>query len=457
MTEIKSDDMIKPAPALATPRPPKSGRGLAGFALLIALAAVIGGGYLWYLWQQDQASQASRLSAAIKQATAPRDVEVQSLKTQLQQLQELQALKPSLEEARTTIAGLAGNVQPLKDALELQKGENTVLKDQMKLLRENQDLEKAELQKRKQEMAKEIAQQQGQLVQLSEQSKNLQLTTNGLAEQLDALKMAITKGGDINAFPLAEVEYLLRLADTKLRIERNVSSALVALQTAQQRLKSVDESALTPIQTMIGESIGHLRGVKLPEISGLAHKLVEMEEQVKNLPIKINSEVPDIKNKIKPGTKVTINDDPEQPWWDRTGEAVWNQFKSIVVIRRARSDAPPLIGVEEEFFLRQNLQLTLESMRAALLRGDAQSYQDSLKLVHTWLNAYFDSQDSQVTTFKSELKALEIIDFNPYIPDLTGLNKAFQDIMSQRQPIRAIQKAVTNTAEPTPTGREVHP
>lgn len=456
MTDIKSDDMIKPAPAPATPRPPKSGRGLAGFALLIALAAVIGGGYLWYLWQQDQASQASRLSAAIKQATAPRDVEVQSLKTQLQQLQELQALKPSLEEARTTISGLAGNVQPLKDALELQKGENTVLKDQMKLLRDSQDLEKAELQKRKQEMAKEIAQQQGQLAQLSEQSKNLQLTTNGLAEQLDALKMAITKGGDVNAFPLAEVEYLLRLADTKLRIERNVPSALVALQTAQQRLKSVDERALAPIQTMIGESIGHLHGVKLPEISGLAHKLVEMEEQVKNLPIKINSEVPDIKNKIKPGTKVTISDDPEQPWWDRTGEAVWNQFKSIVVIRRARSDAPPLIGVEEEFFLRQNLQLTLESMRAALLRGDAQSYQDSLKLVHTWLNAYFDPQASHVTTFKSELKALEIIDFNPYIPDLTGLNKAFEEIMSQRQPIRAVQKA-TATAEPIPTNRETHP
>jgi uroporphyrin-3 C-methyltransferase len=456
MTDIKSDD-IKAAPApIATTRPPKSGRGLAGFALLIALAAALGGGYLWYLWQQDQASQASRLSTAIKQATAPRDAELQSIKTQIQQLQELQALKPSLEQTRTTITGLAGTVQPLKDALELQKGENTVLKDQMKLLRENQDLDKAEIKKQKQELAQDLAQQQGLLAKLGEQSKNLQLTTNGLAEQLNILKIAVTKGGDINAFPLAEVDYLLRLADTKLRIEHNVPSALVALQTAQQRLKSVDESALAPIQTMIGEAIGHLSGVKLPEVSGLAHKLVEMEKQVKSLPIKINSEVPDIKNKIKPGTNVTISDDQEQPWWDRTGEAVWNQFKSIVVIRRVRSDGPPLIGVEEEFFLRQNLQLTLESMRAALLRGDVQSYQDSLELINTWLGSYFDPQDSHVTAFASELKALKTIDFNPYIPDLTGLNKAFQEVMSQRQPIRAVQKAAVTT-EPTTTGREVHP
>ncbi|MCK7577855.1 MAG: hypothetical protein MZV65_20130 [Chromatiales bacterium] len=40
---------------------PKSGRGLAGFALLIALGAAGGSGYLWYLWQQEQAAQAGRL------------------------------------------------------------------------------------------------------------------------------------------------------------------------------------------------------------------------------------------------------------------------------------------------------------------------------------------------------------------------------------------------------------
>ena len=34
--------------------------------------------------------------------------------------------------------------------------------------------------------------------------------------------------------------------------------------------------------------------------------------------------------------------------------------RDIVVIRRVRSDAPPLIAMEEEFFLRQNLRLELE-------------------------------------------------------------------------------------------------
>ena len=64
----KSTDLAKPTPAPAPP--PKSGRGLAGLALLIALGAAGGGGYLWYLRQQDQAAQANQLEQAIKQAIA---------------------------------------------------------------------------------------------------------------------------------------------------------------------------------------------------------------------------------------------------------------------------------------------------------------------------------------------------------------------------------------------------
>ena len=93
--------------------------------------------------------------------------------------------------------------------------------------------------------------------------------------------------------------------------------------TAQQRLKAVDESSLAPVQTMLGEVIGSLRGVQLPDFSGLAHKLVEMEKQVGALPVKIDSGVPDIKNRVKPTADVAVSEDAERSWWDRTGEAVW--------------------------------------------------------------------------------------------------------------------------------------
>ena len=451
------NDLAKPFPATT----PKSGRGLAGFALLMALGAAGGSGYLWYLWQQEQATQASRLDAAIKQAISQRDPEFQALKTQVQQLQGFKAtidqLRAENQEIKSQILGVTGDVQPLKNTMELQKGESELLKSEMKLLRESYDTHKALTQKQKEEMDARLEEQLGHLIKLDERYKDLQLTNNGLSESLDTLKVAVTKGGDVNAFPLAEVDYLLRLADSKLKLERNVAAARLALDTAQQRLKAVGENSLASVQTMLGEAIGSLRGVQLPDFSGLAHKLIDMEKQIGTLPVKIDSGVPDIKSRVKPTANAAVSENAEQPWWDRTGEAVWNQFKDIVVIRRVRSDAPPLIALEEEYFLRQNLQLELESTRAALLRGDAQSYQDSLDLATTWVSTYFDTEAPSVAAFQNELKALRTVQFNTYIPDLTGLNQAFQEALARRQPIRAVRKPPMVTTEPQATGQEANP
>ena len=462
MTEKKSDNgnakappavktpSVEPAP---TPVPPldarpasksKSGRGVAGFALLVALGAAGGSGYLWYLWQQDQTAQAGRVDQSIKKAIAQRDPEFQALKTQVQQLQ---GLKAGLDQARSAnqelkeqLLGLAGDLQPLKNAMELQKGENEILKGELKLLRESHDAYKTGVQQQAAELDKKIQEQQDRLAKQDEQLKNLRLSHGGLSEQLETVKTVASQGGDVNAFPLAEVDYLLRLADAKLKLERNVAAARLALDVAQQRLKAVNESAMASVQTMLGEAIASLRGVQLPDLSALAHKVAEMQKEIGGLPVRIVSGVPDIKNRVKPAASVAVSDDTERSWWDRATEAVWNQFKDIVVIRRVRSEAPPLIAMEEEFFLRQNLRLELESMRTALLRGDAEAYRDSYDLVLDWTQTYFDPQDERVAAFLAELKALQAVEFNPYIPDLAGVNQAFREAMSQRQPIRSISK-----------------
>ena len=439
-----------PAPAPA----PKSGRGLAAFALLVALGAGGGSGYLWYQGQQDQATQTTRLDQAVKQAIAQRDPEFQALKSQIQQMQ---ALKGGLDQLRADnqalkeqLLGLTGDLQPLKNAMELSKGEVDIVKGEIKLLREGQDSHKSTVRQQKEQLDTALREQETRLGKLNEHIQNLQLSHNGLAENLETVKTVASQGGDVNAFPLAETNYLLRLADVKLKLERNVPAALLALEAAQQRLKTVNESGLAPLRTMLGEAIASLRGVKLPDFSGLAHKMIELEKDADTLPLKLDSGVPDIKNRVKPAAGVTVSDDASRSWWDRATEAVWNQFKEIVVIRRERSEAPPLIAREEEYFLRQNLRLELEGMRMALLAGDATAFQDSYQLARDWVEKYFDGQDPRVGALLAELQALQAVQFNPYIPDLTSLNKAFNDFMSQRQPIRAMRQAPATTAVAPP-------
>ncbi|HRX69693.1 MAG: uroporphyrinogen-III C-methyltransferase [Gammaproteobacteria bacterium] len=446
-----------------SPPAPKSGRGLAAFSLLIALGAAGGSGYLWYLWQQEQATQTSKLDQAVKQAIAQRDTEFQALKTTIGELQALKGpidqnkeavgqLRTEDQNLREKLLGLTGDLQPLKNALELQKGEAEVVNNEIKLLRESHEAHKSSTQKERRTLDEKIQEQQTLLAQLSEHLQNLQLSHNGLTDHLETVKMIASKGGDINAFPLAEVDYLLRLADTKLKLERNVDAARLALSAAQQQLQTVDEKGLAPVQTMVGEAIASLRGVRLPNITALAHKLVEMETQVNGLPLKLNSDTPDIKDRVKPANTVALSDDAERSQWDRISEAVWNQFKDIVVIRHQRTEAPPLIAPEDEFFLRQNLRLELETLRTALLRGDAQTFQDSYNQVRDWTERYFDVDDQKVGAFLAELQGLQAVQFNPYIPDLAGLRKAFQEFITQRLPIRAMRpaSAASVTAQPAP-------
>ncbi|MCC6136741.1 MAG: uroporphyrinogen-III C-methyltransferase [Candidatus Contendobacter sp.] len=449
----------KPAPPVPVPpAAPKSGRGVAWLALLVGLGAGGGSGYLWYLWQQDKVVQADQLKAAIKQAIDQRDPAFKALEAQVK---ELQALKAGIDQVRTEnqnlksqIIGLTGDLQPLKNAMELQKGESNVIKSEIKLVREAQTAHQTTLEQHKTGIQTQWQEQQTRLAALDTQIKNLKLSHSGIADNLETVKTVAAQGGDLNAFPLAEVDYLLRLADAKLKLERNVPTARLALDVAQQRLKAVNERSLDSVQTMLAESIASLRGVQLPDIVGLAHKLADMETEVSGLPVKIDSGTPDVKNRFKPAATVAVSTDAQRSWWDRSTEAVWNQFKDIVVIRRVRSEAPPLIAMEEEFFLRQNLRLELESMRMALLRGDAQSYQDSYSLVRQWTETYFDVQDARVTAFLSQLQALQTVQFNPYIPDLAGLNKAFNDALTRRQPIRAVLKTPAVAADPQPAVTE---
>ncbi|MCC7220685.1 MAG: uroporphyrinogen-III C-methyltransferase, partial [Candidatus Contendobacter sp.] len=234
MTDKKPDNDTllpdaKPAPALlakadakpatAAPRvapAPKSGRGVAWLALLVGLGAGGGSGYLWYLWQQDQAAQADRLKTAIKQAIDQRDPAFKALEAQVK---ELQTLKAGVDQVRTEnqniqgqILGLTGDLQPLKNEMELYKGENQVIKSEMALVREGQAAHQTTLQQQKEALDRQLQEHQGQIAQMDTQIKNLKLSDSGLAENLETVKTVAAQGGDLNAFPLAEVDYLLRLA-----------------------------------------------------------------------------------------------------------------------------------------------------------------------------------------------------------------------------------------------------
>lgn len=428
----------------APPKPPSGGgKGLAALALLIALGAAGGSGYLWYMENQKSKArddQAAALDARLKSALGPINTEVVDMKEQLASHQSTaETLASGARALQGNLATVQGDLQTLKAGLETQKGDAQVWKQQLQTLQDQAKALQAQSTTLEKQIADQAQSQKADLAQLATRTQNLQLAQRGLLSTLDSVKEVAARGGDINALPLSEVEYLLRIANYKLELEQDVEAALNALTVAQKRLQAIGEEDFNGVLKMMDENIASLRGVQLPDRSALAHKIVEIESRLENLPLSSNVQLTDLKDKIKPKIgEGEIDLAAEEDWLTRFGNAAMLQLKDILVIRNERSSGPPLIAAEEKYFLVENLRLQLEAMRVALLSGDATHYQESNELARNWLDAYFDPNDTSVEEVASELKSLQTVKFTPYIPDISDTVRAFRDVMERRQPVRSV-------------------
>ncbi|HXH02098.1 MAG TPA: uroporphyrinogen-III C-methyltransferase, partial [Candidatus Competibacteraceae bacterium] len=440
--ESQKPALDKPATPAAA-RPSGGGKSLASLSLLLALGAIGASGYLWYAWQQArqaQAAQTAQMNERVEQAIAKlnqeRSMTLDEFKAQLQ------AQLDATKTLQTDLQGMKTDLQGVKDTVAARLGNEEL--QQTALASLGQTLE------RQAGAINELGQRQQAAVDaLNSRLEQMQLTQRGLLESLEAVKLAASKGGDINALPLTEVEYLLRIADHKLTLQRDIDAAVLALTVAEERLALIGEDAFNGVRTMIKENLATLRGVTIPDFSSLAHRVFELEQSALTLPLRTSAQIAELKERVRSRSEQSVAAPAaEEPsWWERLTTRAQSTLRDVVVIRHERASAPPLMAPENEFFLRQNVKLELEAMRLALLAQDAIAFQDANAQAREWLQTYFNLDDPQVTGLLKDLETLRELQFNPYVPDVSGTLKAFQDVLAKRQPVRGVNAAKAQEAQ----------
>jgi len=123
--------------------------------------------FLWYLWKQDQTT---RPTGWIRRSSrlSPSGSGIPALKTKITELEALQAplpgqLRTEDQNLKDQLLGLTGDLQPLKNAMELQKGETDIVRNEVKLLREGQDTHKASTQQQKADLTQQLQEQQARI------------------------------------------------------------------------------------------------------------------------------------------------------------------------------------------------------------------------------------------------------------------------------------------------------
>jgi len=285
-----------------------------------------------------------------------------------------------------------------------------------------------------------------------------------LAQRLAKMESALFElrnriGQQRRGWQVAEVEYLLRIADDRLRLEKDVDTAIAALQGARQRLQSLDSSAFNPVITLIGSDIEALAAVKMPDRDALATKVANLGFTIEQLPLTTAARPK--ATATNDGEAAPADAGDKRSLWQR----LWHDIRSLVTIRHDGEAAHELMVPEERYFLRQNLQLKLEAARLALMAGNDASWKAALNQSIAWLQRYFDGSDPAVADAVSTLKQLSVVELNPPLPSLSDSRQMLQQAAMQMpaadntpaadkqptaEPTAPEKAADTNTADEAP-------
>ncbi|QEM83503.1 uroporphyrinogen-III C-methyltransferase [Halomonas binhaiensis] len=221
----------------------------------------------------------------------------------------------------------------------------------------------------------------------------------------------------------AEAAYLLRLANQRLQLERDVGGAVALLRTADNRLEEADNPALVPVRRAIAEELAELQSVPRVDRTGLYLALNAQQEQVAGLPL-----AQDIKEFT---ADTTIAEAPTGAWQKQLAR-VGEELKDLVVVRHHDQPMETLITPEQETYLRQSLRLILEQSQLALLKEEQDLYETSLKKAEGLLNSYYDLDDQKVQAVLSKLDELKGASIHPELPDISASQQALARFIEQR-------------------------
>jgi len=249
-----------------------------------------------------------------------------------------------------------------------------------------------------------------------------QQALKGLGMRLDDLDSAYAElrkhsqeGRD--AWIKAEAASLLVAANEEVAIRADPALALKALQQADERLKLISDPRLIAVRQEIARENLALRAVPQSDLEGMAVALTGIADSVDSLPMKRS-----VPEHYQSGGNLSTDAASADTGglWARFKAAVARLGADMFTIRRHDLPVEPLLAPREEFLLRRNLELRLESARNALLGHQGRAFSDSTRAAQLWLQDYFDTRDKVVASAVQQLQAMQQQDIAPKLPDLSA-------------------------------------
>ena len=256
---------------------------------------------------------------------------------------------------------------------------------------------------------------------LDERLTSLQADLVKIKETQDSVKLSIDKlQGDLSRnradWIVAEVERLLQIANNRLQLARDPSSALSALRTADRQLALLANPGFLPARRELANEITQLEAIEKTDVAGITLRLGSIAQNIDRLPIlrdvhALSALEAEPRLAGEPGAAETATDGASR---------LWRDLLSLVRIRNSADTQKPLLPPEQQYFLRENLRLMLYGAQQALLQVNVSTYRQNLQSAAQWLKTHFDVNAHAVETAIAELESLQNTKIATELPDISG-------------------------------------
>lgn len=275
--------------------------------------------------------------------------------------------------------------------------------------------------------------------ELVEQQQEIQGNLNDLAEQLDSNNARLLSLSSVNRdeWKLQEAQYLLRLADQRILLEKDSQNALALAISADDVLRDIDQADLVGVRKLLAEEIAVLKLAGVIDREGIYLRLSALSTQVDAIPfieplgqeqsLLVDEEIPEdetLKQKIT-----------------RNFYALLHKLGSYVRVRDHGKTINAVLPPDEQKFLQQNLRLMLEQAQVALLRNEKGIYQESLVKAQNWINQYYNLNEKAKAVLE-ELQSLQQENIAPDLTNFSNSSAALSEYMEKREKMAAARRGV---------------
>ena len=234
-------------------------------------------------------------------------------------------------------------------------------------------------------------------------------------EEIASLKKRIKNDTEVSA--LIEIVQLIRSANQRSLFERDFASALLIMKEVSSRLEenrgTISDFAL--IKEAIDKDIELLKESDLPDISRIYGEIDDILDALAVSTFIVNKE----------GTpEVAINTQSAQASIEKRNtdpvftEVLISELSKLVEFGKLDDGFKPVLSVEEDHFLRQQVNTNLNIAQLSLLRGDNEIFQESLSEAKELLIPYLQF-NAELERIHGDINALDDIVIEQKGPSLS--------------------------------------